>query len=319
MSEMPRLPHVTCVMTAYQYGRFLPQSLDSVLAQDYPAELLDVVVVDDGSTDDTPVVLARYAAAHPQRITVVRQRNAGTVAAINRGLELARGELIAILDADDAWLPHKTRTQVEMLQANPRLGLVHSDMTAIDGDGEVVAESWFRLHDTWPESGRVRGVLIGRNIATNSTIMMRADLRHAYWPLPSEAEVPCQDWWFAAQVAAHAEIDLPAEPLVLYRRHGSNKSPDRDDAAHQARNARRLIRQIRHLLGHTLAQEVTARDLLLAVFELDRRAAEAQRLLGTRFARLAEITDDDRAAAERELAAGGRDVERMFAAARAIA
>jgi glycosyltransferase involved in cell wall biosynthesis len=88
-------PTVTVVVPAYNLARFLPAALDSALGQDWPAAALDVVVVDDGSTDDTPAVLERYAG----RVRVVRQPNGGLVRAVDRGLADVRGEYVALLDA----------------------------------------------------------------------------------------------------------------------------------------------------------------------------------------------------------------------------
>src|SRR5688500_14867542 len=107
-SSAESLPFVSCLITTYNYGRYVGEALDSVLAQDYPADRREIIVVDDGSTDDTPQVLARYA----DRVKIIRQANAGVCAATERGLSETRGELIATLDADDVWLPGKLHRQV---------------------------------------------------------------------------------------------------------------------------------------------------------------------------------------------------------------
>ncbi len=315
---MSDLPLVSCVMAAHDYGRFLPAALASALNQDYPADRLELVVVDDGSTDDTPEILDRCAAEHPGRVTVVHQGNTGFIAATSRCLELARGELIAILDADDAWLPHKTRAQVERFAANPRLGLVYGNMAVVGEDGAVTHPSLFELHATRPVRGRARGTLIGRNVATASSIMLRADLHGVYAPLPPERDIPFQDWWLAAQVSTVAEIDFLPEPCALYRRHGSNMTAEGGDPSGRVRNLRRHVRQVRSLLARTREQEVAPADLAQALVELEGCASIVQRAAGSHLATVAEVTDADRAAAQRELAAGGRDVQRLFAAARAI-
>src|ERR1700743_2834869 len=97
----PELPTVTALIAVYNGQEFLGRALDSALGQDYPAELLDVVVVDDGSTDSCPEILAGYRQSHPGRITVVRQENAGYVAATAAAVATATGQVLAILDADD--------------------------------------------------------------------------------------------------------------------------------------------------------------------------------------------------------------------------
>src|SRR5690242_3363207 len=109
-------PLVSAIVAAYNYGRFLPRTLDSALAQDYPADRLEIVVVDDGSTDDTQAILDEYAARYPERIRVFRQENAGYVAATNRAFANARGEFWALLDADDLWPVQKTTRQIEIFE-----------------------------------------------------------------------------------------------------------------------------------------------------------------------------------------------------------
>ena len=106
---------VTCVVPVYDGERFLAEALDSALAQDY--EPMEIVVVDDGSTDGTPDVAAGYG----DRIRYLRQENAGPSAARNRGLEASRGEFVSFLDADDLWVPGKTTLQVETLRERPGL------------------------------------------------------------------------------------------------------------------------------------------------------------------------------------------------------
>jgi glycosyltransferase involved in cell wall biosynthesis len=90
---------VTCIVTAHDYEHYVGLALRSVLEQDYPAELLDVVVVDDGSTDATAAAVEAIAGEHPGRVTLIRQENRGLVGTTNTALAAARGELVAICDA----------------------------------------------------------------------------------------------------------------------------------------------------------------------------------------------------------------------------
>ncbi len=106
---------VSVVIPTYNRAATLPRAIDSVLAQTLPPD--EIVVVDDGSTDNTAAVLARYG----DRLRCVRQANAGVSAARNRGIEEATGEWIAFLDSDDEWLPHKLADQVAILRGHPEL------------------------------------------------------------------------------------------------------------------------------------------------------------------------------------------------------
>lgn len=109
--------NVTCVVPVHDGERFLAEALNSVLDQD--VEGLDVVVVDDGSTDDTPAVLATFR----DRIRVIRQDNAGVAAARNRGLDEVDSEFVAFQDADDLWMPGKLRRQLDAFRSDPALEL----------------------------------------------------------------------------------------------------------------------------------------------------------------------------------------------------
>ncbi|HEX3110532.1 MAG TPA: glycosyltransferase family A protein, partial [Thermoanaerobaculia bacterium] len=108
---------VSVVIPSYNYARYLGEAIDSALGQTLPP--LEVIVVDDGSTDDTPAVLAAYG----DRIRVLRQKNAGVAVARNSGIAAARGECVAFLDADDVWLPRKLELQIPLFTDS--VGLVH--------------------------------------------------------------------------------------------------------------------------------------------------------------------------------------------------
>jgi glycosyltransferase involved in cell wall biosynthesis len=112
-------PLVSVIVPAYNASAYIEEALGSVLAQDYPS--LEVIVVDDGSQDGTPGLARRFG----ERVRVVEQNNAGPAAARNCAVKLARGDLLAFIDADDVWLPGKLKAQVDYLRAHPETGLVY--------------------------------------------------------------------------------------------------------------------------------------------------------------------------------------------------
>lgn len=116
MTRMTEPPAVSVVIPAYNAAWCVGQAVDSVLAQDFRD--CEVIVIDDGSTDDTPAVLAVYGDA----IRVVHQANGGMSTARNTGIRTARGDFVAFLDADDYWLPGKLRLQVELMRSTPTVG-----------------------------------------------------------------------------------------------------------------------------------------------------------------------------------------------------
>lgn len=118
-SKGPQIPSrlVSIVVPAYNSGRFIADAIESVLAQGHGE--LELLVVDDGSTDDTAEVVARYGSA----VTLMRQANAGAAVARNTGMRAARGRYVAFLDADDVWLPGKIHAQIAHLERHPEVSL----------------------------------------------------------------------------------------------------------------------------------------------------------------------------------------------------
>ncbi len=127
-------PLVSVVVPTYNSARYIPEAVDSVLNQTYARH--EVIVVDDGSTDDTRRILQSYSG----QIHYVYQDNQGPAAARNNGLRLARGEFVVFLDADDFLLPGKLAGQVACFEAHPGLGLVHSGWRLVNRQGEKIAD-----------------------------------------------------------------------------------------------------------------------------------------------------------------------------------
>ncbi len=136
-------PTVSVVIPMYQAGPWIAETLASVASQTYPIH--ECVVVDDGSTDDGPAIVRSFASTSTLDIRLVSQENGGVSAARNRGLDLVSGELVALLDADDLWLPTKIQRQVDLLEAS----------------GAAICFSGFAQFET--ATRRVHGVVSYRN------------------------------------------------------------------------------------------------------------------------------------------------------------
>lgn len=295
------LPLVSVIITAYNYERFLARTIDSALDQAYPADRLEIVIVDDGSTDSTPALLADYAECHPTQIRVVRQENAGLVAATNRAFSEARGEFWALLDADDLWPPDKTMRQVELFARNPRLGLAYADMEIIDVDDHVVSPSFWATARLAPLRGpeALASLLVGENVAAASSIMVRAALGEHFAPIPEG--VPFPDWWLMTQVAAVAEVDYLDDLRMGYRLHGANMSHGVSGRQLMGDSIRHSMARRRALI-HGGAAALPPDALMAAWLEVERAAMAAVRAAGSAFVALPQPSADDRAAAARAAA-----------------
>jgi len=125
---------VTAAITTFNRAPYLTEALESIFTQ--TLDLYEVLVVDDGSTDDTAAVLGPYR----DRIRYVRQENAGRSAARNRAVQEARTPYISFLDSDDRWLPDKLERHVPVLDADDRVGLVHGHVDVMDAEGRTLAD-----------------------------------------------------------------------------------------------------------------------------------------------------------------------------------
>jgi len=133
------MPRVSVIIPTYNCDRFLPEAIDSVLMQTY--QDYEIIVIDDGSTDQTCQVLESYQ----NQIRYFYQQNQGSAVARNLGIEQAQGEFIAFLDADDFWiLPEKLAEQVNLFEQQPSLGSVHTGWRIVDGEGKKIidVEPW---------------------------------------------------------------------------------------------------------------------------------------------------------------------------------
>jgi glycosyltransferase involved in cell wall biosynthesis len=287
-------PLVSCVICAYDYGAYVEAAVRSALEQEgLPggAEALEVIVVDDGSTDATPQVLAAFGDA----ITVLTQQNEGPAVATNRAIAQARGRYVSLLDADDVWLPDKLARQLAILERNPAVGLVHGDLEVIDGDGRRTRPSKFDWYGELPVVGRALGRLLSQNEATTSSITLRAELARAIPPAPAWAW--CRDWWLAAHVAAAHEIDALREPVARYRIHGDNVSAQDVESERMIRLWERDLRVRRHFLRALDLRNATLDELALAWARFAgflAKVAEVRRVPQTQ---VVPVSEEDRRAA----------------------
>jgi glycosyl transferase family 2 len=209
-------PVVSVVMATYNFERFLPRAIESALAQDYPAEALDIVVVDDGSTDATPDVVRPYL----DRVRYIRKENGGLLTTVNRGLAESRGEFISLLSGDDEFLPEKTRAQVDFLLARPEVGMVYADLEVIGDDGMQLHPSLWATANLKQVRGRAFGALLARNVVSGGAMMFRSSLKPHFHPIPDSAA--WEDWYITLKIASVAEIDYIPQAVYRYRYHGDN-------------------------------------------------------------------------------------------------
>ena len=213
-------PIVSAIVPVYNSARFLTQALDSALGQTL-AEI-EVVVVNDGSTDASGTIAEDYARRFPQRIRVIHQPNQGLCHARNAALAAARGELFALLDADDAWLPHHLETSVAELERHG-VALVHADIERIDKDGNSLGRA--TRHWREEKDDAFDTLYLRREHVCCPTAVFRREVIERIGRFDSRFNrLGCEDrdlWLRIAEVAGIAFID---DLHALYRLHASNMS-----------------------------------------------------------------------------------------------
>jgi len=207
---MTQSPTISVVIPAYNAAAFVREAITSALAQTYSP--LEILVIDDGSTDETSAVASGLGGI----VRVIRQANRGEGGARNRGLDEARGELVAFLDADDRWLPQKLELQVRTFD-DPNVVAAHTNYRN------------FGLHD---EVHDVSGIPAAQRYAPESiacdvpimpsSLMVRAGLplRFPEWARAAVDVIYC------LALVRHGRIALVPQPLLEYRRHARSMSSD---------------------------------------------------------------------------------------------
>ena len=259
-------PLVSVVIAAHDAEDFVAAAIGSALAQTY-AEL-EVIVVDDGSGDATAQVVEGVAATDP-RVRLIRTENRGPSAARNHAVGLARGELIAPLDADDLWARDKIERQVAaMQQAGPDVALVYGWTSAIDEQGRVLAPLWRRRSET----GQVRDLVIADGLIGNASVpIFRRTLFDRVGGYDEDLRLG-EDWDFHMRAAAVTGFGLVPAPLVGHRlRSGSATSagPWRRQLGAATRKVRRMWPDVSPALLRWRAYNI---EIFLAFLAIRRRA-----------------------------------------------
>jgi len=214
--------HVTVVITCYNYGPFLAGCLRSVLAQTYAA--FDVVVVDDGSTDDSAEVVSPFLA--DPRVRYYYQSNKGQAAAKNVGIVMARGDVVAFLDADDVWMPDKLATQMPLFE-RAEVGVVYSGIGLIDQEGQAIPFDGPTGYWQY-RRGRVTKWLAFDNFVPFSSSMVRRRLFDEHGRFDERLRMGI-DWDLWLRLSMSTEFDFVPARLVQYRRgHALQMSKDWD-------------------------------------------------------------------------------------------
>jgi glycosyltransferase involved in cell wall biosynthesis len=213
-------PSVSFVVPCYNYGRFVGQALDSLLGQ--TCDQLEIIVIDDASTDGSAEVIRRYE-YDPRVRVVVHEKNQGHIQTYNEGLSKASGIYVGLLSADDYCLrPDAVERQVDMFERHPHIGMVYSAHSIVENDANPKPSIPWEHDDVRRGAEEFSRLMWGNYIHASGTLLRRdvqddlgyydARLGHA------------GDWDMWLRAAARYDVGYIAEPLYAYRMHHSNMS-----------------------------------------------------------------------------------------------
>lgn len=214
---MPK-PLVSVLIDTYNHERFIEQAIVSVLEQDVPPAEMEVIVVDDGSTDTTPAIVRKFL----PRVRYLRKENGGQASAFNAGIPETRGEIVAFLDGDDWWAPTKLRKVVEALATDSQVGIVGHGIIEVFQNGSQRAELLkeiprFRINS-------LEGALafrLRKSFLGTSRMTIRRELLRRILPVPEDLRIEADEYLFTMSAVLADALILP-EALTFYRLHGAN-------------------------------------------------------------------------------------------------
>jgi glycosyltransferase involved in cell wall biosynthesis len=216
-ATLERAPLISVIMPTYNRADLVGQAIDSVRQQDF--EDWELIVVDDGSTDETPEILSAYGRSG--KVHCVRQENAGQSVARNRGLQRAKGKWVAFLDSDNRWLPHKLSTQVNALKTMSDVDVLYGDIELIDEEGRFVSSQ--------PERPRYSGIiwrqLLHSNCVNFNTSVVRREKIEAVGRFDERLRRG-EDYDLWLRLSANASFQYLPGVVAQYRVAGARVSDD---------------------------------------------------------------------------------------------
>lgn len=218
MNDRPQLPLVSACIGAYNREGYIRETIDSVLAQTYPN--IEVVVVDDASTDGTVDVIASYG----DRVRLIRRDTNSGICPVtrNQATRAAKGAYIAYLDSDDAWFPTKIEKQVEFMESHPAIPVCHTYAELIDAESRPYG---IRHEGRLAATSNLFRSLLDHCWVTISSVMVRADIFGrvgGYFTEDRRYGIWGEEHEFLLRVSRQFEIGLVSEVLAKYRRHPDN-------------------------------------------------------------------------------------------------
>jgi hypothetical protein len=261
LGPLPERPLVSVLIPSYNHEKYLPEALDSLIAQTYGN--WEAVICDDGSADGSRSLIERYA-ARDARIRYVFQPNGGQSSALNTAYDQSRGQVISLLDSDDVCLPTKLEKSVAIFRDSPCAGFAIHPVTPVSARGKVIgaqipavqAQGWV-VHEALANGGEVNG------LPPTSGLTFRREVADLLFPIPVRL-CCCSDGYLRRTALMITAVAAVAEPLALWRLHGMNAggatrpTPDnlRKNLADYCQVADTQVEFLRNCYGDAISQQL---------------------------------------------------------------
>ena len=241
---------ITVLITTYNYGEFIEDAIDSVLSQEFPQDQVQIVVVDDGSTDDTAERVKKYGS----RIEYFYQSNRGQAAALNLGISKSRGEVLALLDADDCFLPMKLAHVAEAFDRNPAVGMVYHRLMEWHVQSDENRE--WPFSDLSGDFRQTPDYFSSYYAQPASSLCFHRSAINPLLPIPETIRM-LGDCFLGSLIPLLSPILAVPEVLALYRIHGRN-SYSISETQIPVENAKSRL-QMRQILADEMKRWLAAR------------------------------------------------------------
>lgn len=210
-------PLVSFVVPCYNYGRYLRDCLDRILAQEGGYDL-EIIAINDCSPDDSLAILQSYT--DPRLRIINHGQNRGHVFTVNKGMEQTRGKYVVRIDPDDRHDPLFLRTLVPLLEENERIGLAYANVDIINAEGQVTVRRADTVHGGRDFTGNELIALMKKNFICAPTVIARREAWMSAWPIPEG--LAFNDWYFNLMLARRWDFHYCDKVLADYRVHGNN-------------------------------------------------------------------------------------------------
>jgi hypothetical protein len=266
---------ISVLIDTYNHEQFIEQAIASVLEQDFAQSDVEIVVVDDGSTDRTPEIIRRFE----PHVRLIRKTNGGQASAFNLGIPQCKGEIIAFLDGDDWWARGKLRSVAEQMRNDKSIGMIGHAIVQSYSDGREVVialEQGERLRLNSKETAEI--LRLHRCYLGTSRLTLRSSIARQVLPIPETLIFEADEYLFTV-AGILADFMILTEPLSYYRIHGANLFVAPGSGPDGIRRKQRVLAALAASLRNDLARYGLGTEASECVLELVEAEARQLRLM----------------------------------------